>query len=101
MFRLNWQPPSSWITIAHIGKPTTKITKLLNLIRNSTEVANRIQNIVEQHPQKDYYNESGICQIICLDCPLIYMGQTHRAFSTRYNELTQNLEIITAIHLAY
>jgi hypothetical protein len=50
---------------------------------------NTTENIVKQHPQKDKYNESGIYQMKCLDCPIKYIGQTGRAFSNRYKEQTQ------------
>jgi hypothetical protein len=32
------------------------------------------------------YNQSGIYQLKCNDCPLKYIGQTGRTFKTRYNE---------------
>jgi hypothetical protein len=34
--------------------------------------------------QSEKYDNSGIYQLKCLDCPLKYIGQTGRAFHTRY-----------------
>jgi hypothetical protein len=34
----------------------------------------------------DKYNDSGIYQMKCLDCPLKYIGQTGKTFHTRYKE---------------
>jgi hypothetical protein len=53
-----------------------------------------IQNLAKQHPRTDKYNKSGIYRMKCLDCPLKYIGQTGRAFYTRYKghiqEITNN-----------
>jgi hypothetical protein len=40
-----------------------------------------------EHPGK--YDNSGIYQMKCLDCPLRYIGQTGRTFKIRYKEHTQ------------
>jgi hypothetical protein len=45
-----------------------------------------IQNLTKQHTQSEKYNNSGIYQLKCLDCPLKYIGQSGRAFHTRYKE---------------
>jgi hypothetical protein len=38
------------------------------------------------HAQTDKYNNSGIYQMKCLDCPFKYVGQTGRIFNVRYKE---------------
>jgi hypothetical protein len=45
-----------------------------------------INNILKHHLETDKYNNSGIHQMKCLDCPLKYVGQTGRMFSVRYKE---------------
>jgi hypothetical protein len=52
---------------------------------------NTIQNILKPQPQIDKYSRSGIYQLKCLDCPLKYVGQTGRAFKTRYKEHIHNI----------
>jgi hypothetical protein len=47
---------------------------------------NTIQNILKHNTQTDKYNNSGIYQMKCQDCPLKYIGQTGRTFSIRYKE---------------
>jgi hypothetical protein len=72
--------------------PTTsenkkKITKIFKdtHINIASIPQNTMQNIVE-HPHKDKYNNNGIYQMKCLDCPLKYIGKLDRAFCTRYKE---------------
>jgi hypothetical protein len=62
-------------TFTYIEKETRKITKLFKntKIKIAFRTRNTIQNIVKQHPQKDKYNDSGIYQMKCLDCPLKYV----------------------------
>jgi hypothetical protein len=38
---------------------------------------------------ENIYNNSGIYQLKCLDCPKKYIGQTGRTFKTRYKEHLQ------------
>jgi hypothetical protein len=66
-----------------LGERNNHGLKILTYVYTKT-----IENIVKQHSQKDKYNDSGICQMKCLDCPLKYIGQTGRAFCTRYREHT-------------
>jgi hypothetical protein len=48
-----------------------------------------IQNIVKQHLQREKHIENDTYQMKCLDCPLKYLGQTDRAFCTKYKEHIQ------------
>jgi hypothetical protein len=74
-----------WAVFTYSGKETRRITKLLKdtKIKIAFRMRNTKQYIVRQHPQKDRYNDSGICQMKCLDCPLKYIGQTSRTFHIR------------------
>jgi hypothetical protein len=47
---------------------------------------NTIQNTLKHHIQTDKYNNSGTCQMKCLDCPLKYIRQTGRTFSIQHKE---------------
>jgi hypothetical protein len=38
---------------------------------------------------ENIYNNSGIYQLKCLDCPKMYIGQTGRTFKPRYKEHLQ------------
>jgi predicted transcriptional regulator len=35
---------------------------------------------------RDIYNQSGVYQLQCSECPLKYIGQTGRTFNVRYRE---------------
>jgi hypothetical protein len=48
-----------------------------------------IQNIITPYSQTDKYEKSGIYQVICLECPLKYTGQTGITFHTKYKEHIQ------------
>jgi hypothetical protein len=54
-------------------------------------VAYRTTNNIQRHVQQkqrgnNTYEHSGIYKLRCKDCPLEYVGQTGRSFSTRYKE---------------
>jgi hypothetical protein len=70
------------------GKKQEKITKLFKKtqLRVAFRIQNTIKNILKHHAQTDKYNNSGINQMKCLDCPLKYIGQIGRTFSVRYKE---------------
>jgi hypothetical protein len=70
------------------GKETKQITKLFKdtHIKVAYKTWNMIQKLTKQHTQSEKYDNSGIYQLKCLDCPLKYIGQTGRAFHTRYKE---------------
>jgi hypothetical protein len=50
---------------------------------------NTIQNLVKPRLQQDEYENSGVYQMKCMDCPLKYIGQTGQTFKTRYEEHIQ------------
>jgi hypothetical protein len=43
-------------------------------------------NILKPKLKIDKYSRSGVYQMKCRDCPMKYIGQTARTFSTRYKE---------------
>jgi hypothetical protein len=47
---------------------------------------NTIQNILRRQPDINKYNIHKIYQMKCMDCPMKYVEQTGRTFSTRYKE---------------
>jgi transposase-like protein len=72
-------------------KKVTKVLKDANI-----NIAFKTQNTIEHILQpklstatENIYNNSGICQLKCLDCPKKYIGQTGRTFKTRYKEHLQ------------
>jgi hypothetical protein len=76
-----------WATFTYYGNDTRIITKLLK--NTNIKIAYKT-NTTENHlkPKKpviDIYNQSGIYQLKCNDCPLKYIGQ-RRIFRVRYNE---------------
>jgi hypothetical protein len=50
---------------------------------------NTIENILGQKTKTEEYDNSGIYQMKCLDCPMRYIGQTGRTFKVRYKEHIQ------------
>jgi hypothetical protein len=79
---------TKWATFAYCGKEVLQITKLFKdtQLKIAFRTRNTINNILKHHTQTDKYNNSGIYQMKCLDCPLKYIGQTGRAFNIRYKE---------------
>jgi hypothetical protein len=78
---------TEWATFTYCTKEVRQITKPLKNTR--MKVAFHTQNTIKtlkHHTQTDKYNNSGIYQMKCLDCPLKYTGQTGRTFSIRYKE---------------
>jgi hypothetical protein len=77
-----------WVTFTYSVKETRIITKLFRDTRLKVvfSTQNTIQNILRPQLQIDKYTRSGIYQMKCLDCPMVYIGQTGRTFNTRYKE---------------
>jgi hypothetical protein len=70
-------------------KRNKKNHKIIQGHTNKNSVQKAIQNIMKQHPQTDKHNKSGIYQMKCLECSVKYIGQTGRAFHTRFKEHIQ------------
>jgi hypothetical protein len=79
---------TKWATFTYYGKEIRQISKLFKdtQLKIVLCTGNTISNILKHHTQTDKYNNSGIYQIRCLDCPLKYIGQTGRTFNIRYKE---------------
>jgi hypothetical protein len=50
---------------------------------------NTIENILRHNTKTEKYDNSGVYQMKCIDCPLRYIGQTGRTFKVRYKEHIQ------------
>jgi hypothetical protein len=68
---------TKWATFAYYGKETKEIAKLFKEtnIKIAFQAKNTKQNLVKPHLQQDEYENSGIYQMKCIDCPLKYIGQ--------------------------
>jgi hypothetical protein len=77
-----------WVTFTYYGKETRKITKLFRdtKLKVAYRTRNTILNILRTQPHINKFKRSRIYCMKCLDCPKKYIGQTGRAFSTRYME---------------
>jgi hypothetical protein len=76
-------------TFTYHGNDIRTITKLFR--NTNIKVAYKTTNIIKNQlkpktPQNDIYNQSGIYQLSCNDCPLKYIGQPGQTFRTRYKE---------------
>jgi hypothetical protein len=71
-----------------VGRKPNKSLKLFKdtHIKIAYKTWNTIQKLTKRHTQSEKYDNSGIYQLKCLDCPPKYIGQTGRAFHTRYKE---------------
>ena len=85
------QTPHRFATFTYIGKETRFITKLFK--QTNIRIAYRTRNTIEKllrhrrNPsQGDHFENSGIYQLTCPDCGMVYVGQTGRSFRTRYRE---------------
>jgi hypothetical protein len=87
------QVKTKWATFTHIGKETRKITKVFQntTIKIAYRTKNNIQHTLRPKLHRDKYDNSGIYRIKCLDCPMVYIGQTGRKFNTRYKEHTHDI----------
>jgi hypothetical protein len=52
----------------------------------SIEIKNTVQNILKPYTQIDKYEEYGIYQMKCLNCPLKCIRQISQSFNIRYKE---------------
>jgi hypothetical protein len=82
---------TKWAIFIYYGRETKEITKLFKEanIKIAFRTKNTIRNLVMPHPQQEEYEQSGIHQMRCMDCPLKYIGQTGQTFNTRYKEHIQ------------
>jgi hypothetical protein len=83
-----------WAIFTYAGREIKTITKLFK--DANINIAYKTQNTVEHilRPKlstttDNIYNNSGIYQLNCLECPKNYIGQTGRTFKTRYKKHIQ------------
>jgi hypothetical protein len=78
-----------WATFKYFGPHTRIIT---NLFRDTNiKIAFKTVNTIQHHLRAkeatgDTYNQSGIYQLQCNECPLKYIGQTGHTFREHYKE---------------
>jgi hypothetical protein len=98
---------TKWATFTYSGPEARTIT---NLFRNTNikipyKITNTIRHLLKpKNPLADIYNMSGIYQLQCRECPLIYVGQTGCTFKARYREhinaiKTNNTKSLHSIYL--
>jgi hypothetical protein len=78
-----------WATFTYSGPEIRTITNLFRRtnLRMAYRTNSKIKELLKQEQVKpDIYNQSGIYQIQCGECPLKYIGQTGRTFRVRYKE---------------
>jgi hypothetical protein len=77
-----------WTTFTYCRKEVRQITELLQKHRNKSSLSHtkHNKNILRPHTQTHKYSSSSIYQMNCLDCLLIYTGQTGRTFNSMYKE---------------
>jgi hypothetical protein len=83
-----------WANFTYIGKETKFITKLFEdfIINISYRTRKPIENFLNPHKSRNnLYEESGVYELKCQNCPGSYIGQTGRNFKTRYKEHIQDI----------
>ena len=78
-----------WATFTYVGKETTFITNTFR--RTDLTIAfrtvNAIRNALTCNTQTtDKYTRSGIYKLTCPECKKVYVGQTGRNFTIRFQE---------------
>jgi hypothetical protein len=84
---------TKWANFTYIGKETKFITKLFKDFNVNISYLTRktIENFLNIHKTKhDLYDESGVYELKCQNCPGCYIRQTGRNFKTRYKEHIQD-----------
>jgi hypothetical protein len=75
-----------------VSKETEFVTKLFEYfnINISYRTRKTIENFLNLHKSRNsLYEESGVYELKCQNCPGSYIGQTGRNFKTRYKEHIQ------------
>jgi hypothetical protein len=80
-----------WAIFTYCGKEVRQITKIFKDTQLSVafRTQNTIENILRQKTETEKYDNSGVYQMKCLDCPMKYIGQIVRTFKVRYKEHIQ------------
>jgi hypothetical protein len=83
-----------WAVFACTVMDTRFITKLFKEfnLNISFRTNNTIENVLtKQRLLRNQYDESGVYELKCHDCPGSYIGQTGRSFRIRYKEHIQDI----------
>jgi hypothetical protein len=78
-----------WATFSYTGPEIRTITNLFRHtnLKIAYKTTNTIKHLLKPRYEKaDIYNQSGVYQLQCGECPLKYIGQTGRIFRVRYRE---------------
>jgi hypothetical protein len=78
-------------TFTYVGKEVTHITKIFRKqnLEGAFKTKNNIRKVLSMNKvalQRTKYEISGVYQLRCPDCNLVYIGQTGRQFKIRYHE---------------
>jgi hypothetical protein len=70
------------------SREVRQITKIFKdaQLNIASRTQNTIENILRHNTKTEKYDNSGVYQMKCLNCPLRYIGQTVRTFKVRYKE---------------
>jgi predicted GIY-YIG superfamily endonuclease len=76
-------------TFTYFGPETRTVTNIFG--NTNLKISYKTTNKSGHHlkprvDSRDIYNQSGIHQLQCSECPLKYIGQTGRTFRVRYRE---------------
>lgn len=81
---------SIYVSLPFIGNLSYRLAALLKTthIKVAFTINDKIQYRFHHSERlvKDSFSQSGVYKIQCLQCPLSYIGQTGRAFKTRFQE---------------
>jgi hypothetical protein len=78
--------------MGHLTYVCPETRTITNLFRNTDlKIPYKMTNTIKHRlkpkgTSKDTYNQNGIYQLQCSQCPLKYIGQTGRTFRVRYRE---------------
>jgi hypothetical protein len=77
--------------------PKVPLHKLKKKVKANLRIAFKTTNIIlnnlkPREEKIDTYNNCGVCQLKCNECPLKYSGQTGHTFKVRYKEHIQAIK---------
>ena len=83
------------VSYTYNGSYTRKITKLFKNtnIRIAFKVNQTLGRILNHKQNMNPYEQSGIYKLTCQSCQQVYIGQTGRKLTTRYNEHIRSIRL--------
>jgi uncharacterized FlaG/YvyC family protein len=84
-----------WVTKTYTGNYIRKITKLFKNtnVKTAFKIHHTIGKLLHEEHNINTYDQSGIYKLTCQTCHQVYIGQTGRKLSTRYNEHIRNIRL--------